>query len=192
MKRVTKGKTPDFFTKFIVRNHPKVWEDISLIRQQLRSHILNEQNKLCAYTELRIDMADNSHIDHYHTRNLFPDETFKYDNLLVSCNSESYGAKYKDKHVKTKEDYKELINPVKDSPTDFIEYGLTGRVEAIKDCIKGVRTISFFNLNEKRLVQRRKVAVENLLKMKEYLTEDEMVASLGEFETMVRQLYKDT
>lgn len=40
-------------------------------------------------------------------------------------------------------------------------------------------------------VRRRKTAIINLFKMKEFLTEDEMVAAIGEFETMVRQLYRD-
>lgn len=191
MKQLTKGETPDFLTKFIVHKQPKVWDDISPIRQQLRKHILDEQNNFCAYTELRLYAADDCHIDHYHTRNLFPHETFKYDNLLVSCNSENYGAKCKDKYIKTAEDYKDLINPVEDSPLDFIEFGLTGKVETVGDCIKGARTISYFNLNEKSLVHRRKTVVANLIQMKDYLTEDEMVSSLGEFETMIRQLYND-
>lgn len=111
--------------------------------------------------------------------------------MLVSCNSEKYGAKYKDKQVKEKEDYKELINPIIDLPADFIEFGLTGKVKTVNDCTKRKQTISFFNLNEKSSVERRKTAVTNFLQMKEYLTENEMVESLGEFETMVRQLYKD-
>lgn len=190
MKQLVKGETPGFLTKFIAHKQPKVWDDISPIRQQLRKHILEEQNKFCAYTELRINTVDDCHIDHYHTRNLYPDETFEYSNMLVSCNSEEYGAKYKDKQVKIKEDYKELVNPVEDLPTDFIEFGLTGRANTVGDCTKGKQTISFFNLNEKSLVQRRKTVVANLLQMKDYLTEDEMVESLGEFETLVRQLYK--
>lgn len=191
MKQLVKGDVPDFLTKFILHQQPKVWEDISPIRPLLRKHILDEQNNFCAYTELRLDTVDDCHIDHYHTRSLFPEETFKYENLLVSCNSEEYGAKYKDKSIKTKEDYKELVNPVENSPSDFIEFGLTGKVVAVAGCSKGKQTISYFNLNEKSLIQRRKTAVANLLQMRAYLTEDEMVASLGEFETMIRQLYKD-
>lgn len=191
MKQLVKENVPKFLTKFVLQKQPKVWEDISPIRQQLRKHILDEQNHFCAYTELRLDTVDDCHIDHYHTRNLFPEETFKYENLLVSCNSEHYGAKYKDKYIKTKEDYKELVNPIEDSPSDFIEFGFTGKVGTVNSCIKGKQTISSFNLNEKSLVQRRKTVVANLLQMKDYLTEDEMVTSLGQFETMVRQLYKD-
>lgn len=192
MKQLVKGKTPDFLTKFITHKQPRTWEDITPIRQQLREYILNEQDHFCAYTELRIDTEGDCHIDHYHTRNLYPDETFKYDNMLVSCNSEKYGAKYKDKQIKNKTDYKDLVNPIDDLPTDYIEFGFTGKVETVDDCVKGKQTVTFFNLNEKSLVQRRKNAVTNLLLMKDYLTEEEMVESLGEFETMIRQLYKDS
>ena len=44
MKQLVKGETPDFLTKFITHNQPKVWDDISSIRHQVRNHILNEQN----------------------------------------------------------------------------------------------------------------------------------------------------
>lgn len=191
MKRLIKDEVPDFLTKFILHRQPKIWEEIAPIRQQLREHILEEQNNHCAYTELRIKMTDNCHIDHYHTRNLYPEETFRYANMLVSCNAEGYGAKYKDKQIKTKTDYNELINPVEEQPTEHLEFGLTGIVSPVMNSTKGKKTISCFNLNEKSLVERRKTAVECMLKMKDYLTEDDIVASLGEFDTMIRQLYND-
>ena len=108
----------------------------------------NEQKGFCAYTEIKIQGSRNCHIDHFHTRNLFPTETFAYNNLLVSCNSEEYGAKYKDKQIRSKADY------------DFL------------------------------MVNRRKKAIINLNSMKDALTEDELVAAIGEFETMIRQLYR--
>lgn len=191
MKQLTKGETPGILTEFVKRKHPKVWEDINPIRQELRKQILEEQNNLCAYTELRINAVEECHIDHYHTRNLYPNETFLYENLLVSCNVEDYGAKHKDKQIKSKNDYGSLINPVKEDPTDYMDFGLTGRVQPAEACVKGEQTISFFNLNENSLVERRKTAVTCMLQMKDFLTEDEMVESIGEFETMIRQLYND-
>ncbi len=191
MKQLIKEEVPDFLNKFISHHCPKTWDEIAPIRQQLRGHILKEQNNLCAYTELRINTTEDCHIDHYHTRNLYPEETFKYANMLVSCNAEKYGAKYKDKQIKVKTDYNGLINPVEEMPAEHIEFGLTGTVSPVKNSPKGEKTISYFNLNEKSLVERRKTVVENMLKMKDYLTEDDMVESLGEFETMIRQLYKD-
>ena len=191
MKQLIKGEAPKILTDFVKHKRPKVWEDINSIRRELRKHILEEQNNLCAYTELRINAVEECHIDHYHTRNLYPGKTFLYENLLVSCNVEEYGAKHKDKQVRSKKDYESLINPVKEDPTDYMDFGLTGKVQPVEDCAKGKQTISFFNLNENSLVERRKTAVTCMLLMKDFLTEDEMVESIGEFETMIRQLYND-
>ena len=121
---------------------------------------------------------------------LLKNETFAYNNLLVSCNSEEYGAKYKDKQIKSKADYTFLINPTVDAPSDYIEYTFTGEMEAIGENQKGIQTINYFNLNEQSLVNRRKRVIKNLGNMKDYLTEDELVAAIGEFETMIRQLYR--
>lgn len=191
MKQLTKGGTPEFLTKYILRNSPRHWDEISPIRQELREHILKEQGNCCAYTEIRINESTNSHIDHYRTRNLFPQLTFDYHNMLVSCNSEEYGAKHKDKQIKAIEDYDDLINPVKEVPSDFIEFAYTGEVLSVEGSVKGEKTISFFNLNAKALVERRKTMATCMLQMKDYLTEEEIVESIGEFETMLRQLYKD-
>lgn len=192
MKQLTKGGTPEFFTKYILRNNPQHWEEISPIRQELREHILKEQGNCCAYTEIRIRESTNSHIDHYRTRNLFPQLTFDYHNMLVSCNSEEYGAKHKDKQIKATEDYDVLVDPVKEVPSDFIEFAYTGEVLSVGGSAKGEKTISFFNLNAKALVERRKTMATCMLQMKDYLTEEEIVESIGEFETMIRQLYKDS
>lgn len=191
MKHIQKGDAPTFFVDFVKKEKPKEWADSATIRPQLREYILeHEQQGCCAYTEIRISGSKGCHIDHYHTRNLFPDETFNYDNLLVSCNSENYGAKYKDKQVKEKADYGKLLNPVTDVPSDYLEYTFMGEMRAIGENEYGTQTIKYFNLNERSLVNRRRNAVYCLQSMKGGLSEDEMVEAIGEFETMLRQLYK--
>ena len=190
MKQIHKEDAPDFFLDFCHRNRPKVWEDIAPIRKELRGHLLCEQGGCCAYTEIRISGDKACHIDHYHTRNLFPNETFNYDNLLVSCNAENYGAKYKDKQVKVKADYDKLLNPATDVPSAYLEYTFMGEMLAIGGNERGAHTIEYFNLNERSLVNRRRNAVYCLQGMKNDLSEDEVVEAIGEFETMLRQLYK--
>ena len=79
MKHIQKGNAPAFFTDFLKKEKPKEWADTAPIRSQLREYILeHEQQGCCAYTEIRISEDKACHIDHYHTRNLFPDETFNY------------------------------------------------------------------------------------------------------------------
>lgn len=191
MKQIAKGAMPEFFSKFVAQNKPKTWEDIRPIRRRLREYILQEQGNCCAYTEVRLESEGNCHIDHYKTRNLFPEKTFEFDNLLVSCNSEEYAAKHKDKQIKFKSNYDELINPVEESPSEYIEFAFTGDVLSLKESEKGENTISVFNLNGKSILERRKAVVMNVVSMRSFLSEDELVIAIGEFETMVRQLYKD-
>lgn len=191
MRQITKVAAPGFFSKFVAQKQPKAWENISPIRKELREHILQEQGNCCAYTEVRLNGEEYCHIDHYRTRNLFPEKMSEYENLLVSCNSEEYAAKYKDRQIKSKSDYDELINPVEESPSDHIEFAFTGDVLPLKQSKKGERTISVFNLNEKSLLDRRKTAVLNVVNMSAFLSKEELVVAIGEFETMVRQLYKD-
>lgn len=191
MKQIIKGSMPDFFSKFIAQNKPHAWEQTAPIRQQLRTYMLAEQGNRCAYTEVRLDEKANCHIDHFQTRNLFPHKTFDYYNMMVSCNAEQYGAKFKDKQIKSKSDYNNLINPVEDNPSDHIEFAFTGDILPIDSSLKGEITITFFNLNEKSLLERRKTIALFVVQMKFYLSEDEMVEATGEFESMVRQLYKN-
>lgn len=191
MKQLNKNGSPLLLEQFKAHNHPQQWNDLNEIRQELRQYILEEQGSCCAYTEIHLNSTENCHIDHYYTRNLYPEKTFDYSNMLVSCNSEDYAAKFKDKQIKRKEDYSNLIHPVNDNPSDYIEFTVTGKVTSVNNHPKGEYSISVFNLNEKTLVERRKTAINNLILMKDFLTEDEIVSSLGEFESMLRQLYKD-
>ena len=80
MLQVNKSE-PNYFTtaksKVKLPKTKGAWEDenITKIRSQLRTEILlEEQNLLCIYCEKEIDESPkNSNIDHFKTRNLFPD-----------------------------------------------------------------------------------------------------------------------
>ena len=125
MKQIIKGSIPDFFSKFVTHNTLHTWDETVSVRQELRAHILAEQDNCCAYTEIHLDGNNDCHIDHFQTRNLFPEKTFDYYNMVVSCNAEEYGAKSKDKYITSKSDYDDLINPVEDnllSPTPMLFY----------------------------------------------------------------------
>ena len=195
MKKIQKCAAPNKFIQFIKHKSPKKWEDLDPdVRIDLRKHILEEQNGFCAYTELALK-SGNCHIDHFLKRDLFPKETFKYENLLVSCNNEEYGAKYKDKKVKDKKDYNFLINPTIENPSDYLTYSLTGEIPSIDNNEKGKHTIEYFNLNERSLIERRKSITKIISSISHSIknfTEEEVIEICGkEFETMTKQLYKD-
>lgn len=192
MKQIIKKSIPGFFSKFVAHNKPRTWDEATPIRSQLRTHILTEQGHCCAYSEIRLNGGADCHIDHYRTRNLFPEKTFDYYNMMVSCNAEEYGTKFKDKRITSKSDYNDLINPVEDNPLDYIEFAFTGDALPVSNSSKGEKTITYFNLNENSLLERRKTIALYIVQMKNYLTEDELVEVIGEFESMVRQLYRNS
>ena len=187
MKHIEKEHVPDFFHDFIIANHPENWNDLAPIRSQLRTYILeNEQRNQCAYTELPLN-AECSHIDHYKKQDLFHHLIFEYTNMLVSCNAEEYGAKYKDKCIKKDiAPYAGLVNPVADNPSDYLEFAYTGEVLAKNE--KGQKTIEFFNLNHKSLVEKRKSIAVYIGNCKGYISAEEMFQEIRQFETMIYQL----
>jgi len=150
MKQINK-KEPEFYKLFLSENSPELWEKLSLkIGYNVRNYMLmEEQNFQCAYTELRIE-PEESHIDHFRKRSLFPELTFKWDNLLTSCNYEYYGAKYKDKHIK-KRHYSNLINPVTNNPELYFMYSFTGEILITDKNEDAKLTIDLFNLNDRSL-----------------------------------------
>ncbi len=118
MRKINKAE-PDFFTKYIKKQKPKNWEDIkekSFSFEVREYQLINEQNFQCAYTEILIDDASEQycHVEHFKKRDLFPKETFNWNNLFTCCNSEKYGAKYKDNSSKIRqEDYQYLVRQMK-------------------------------------------------------------------------------
>lgn len=57
----------------------------SVARSAARAALLAEQNGLCVYCEQTIT-ADQAHLDHIKPRSAWPQLTWAYDNLAVSCN----------------------------------------------------------------------------------------------------------
>lgn len=194
MKRINKS-TPAFFSDYLKNNSPSEWSVLSSeIGQEIRNYILErEQNNQCAYTEVAID-ADvrRSHIDHYKKRALFRSDTFNWNNLVVSCNSESYGAKYKDKQVRSA-DYQNLINPTVENPSDFFDYSFTGilKEKDLSDTakIKAITTIDLFGLNNNSLVERRATIIDQVRSYAAQLSLEEVKLAIGEFDSLVESIY---
>lgn len=188
-------KEPDFYAKYLIKELPTEWKTLSqAIGSNVREHILvNEQNNQCAYTEIALDHNSRiSHIDHFKKRALFPEETFNWNNLLVSCNRENYGAKYKDKHIH-KQDYNNILNPTIDSPSVFFHYSFTGIIgEKTIDRVNRERasnTISLFGLNDKSLVERRAIIAGQVKMYSNQLSLLEIKKAIGEFDSFVENIY---
>jgi uncharacterized protein (TIGR02646 family) len=187
---------PDFFKKAKSKvKKPKIsnaWSssEIENIRPKLRGYILlEEQNLLCAYCEKEIDdNPRNSNIDHFRLKagHLFPEKTLDYNNLLVSCNTEGRCSKYKDKHIKSKKDYDNIINPVIENPNDFFDYLITGEIVAKNQ--KAKFTINIFQLDNQALIRQRKDIADTLEHID--LSLEEIYNEFGnEFHSFIRAIY---
>ena len=174
MQKINKSIAPDFFVKSKKRVKTPLtanaWSDPAIIpiRANLREYILlEEQFLLCCYCEQEIDSdPDNSNIDHFKKRDLFPRLTLDYNNLLISCNSRNQCSSSKDsnkRHLR-ESDYKKIVHPVIDDPMLFFDFLLTGDIIAREginntDKLKAEYTIELFGLNcESLRVQRRSIA----------------------------------
>jgi len=188
MKNIIKLE-PTEFRQFIEKNNPQTWGEVSTeIGDNLRKYMLrHEQNFQCAYTEIRIENDSTvSHIDHFHKQSMFPKKRFLWNNLLTSCNSEFYGAKFKDKRI-TESDYKYLINPVLSNPATHLEYAITGEILSKDEY--GKTTIELFNLNDKSLVEQRSTIAKQIKLMCNDFEVDELINQYMKFETFIRFVY---
>ena len=165
MRRINKQLPIPEFDKFVSRNHPIEWEQLpAQIRTDSRFSILcNEQDCLCGYSEILLeDNSASSHIDHYYKRDLFPNKTFDWNNLIVSTTDEDFGGKYKDNTYKIKaNEYKEIFNPVVDDMSHYIDFSRNGDIvplngldAALAEKVK--KTVEVFNLNCTSLKNRRR------------------------------------
>ena len=189
---------PNFFKKAKSKvKKPKIssaWSSLEIenIRPKLREYILlEEQNLLCAYCEREIDdNPENSNIDHFRLKagHLFPEKTLDYNNMLVSCNTEGRCSKYKDKHIKLKDEYNNIINPITENPDDFFDYLLTGKIIAIDKNPKAEFTMNIFQLNHQALIRQRKDIADTLEHMD--LSLEEIYNEFGnEFHSFIKAIY---
>ena len=166
MRNIKKTNEPQELRNFIKKNRPTNWECIhSSVSQSVydacREKLYEEQKTMSGYTERIMKLEDTRvvHIDHFKKRDLFPELTFDWDNLILDEHICGYGADYKDIHVK-REDYQFLINPIYEDPHEYLTYQIDGKMIPQKGLSenkkrKAETTIRIFNLNSPKLVNQR-------------------------------------
>lgn len=133
------------------------------VYEELRDYIeIIEQDGLSPYTEK--PLGSKIHIDHFKKRNLYPDLTFDYANLLVDDLDDNYGACHKDNHSSVNsasfDGVTRIFCPTTENMADFVEYTFEGMIVSKigLDSITAKRvneTIRIFNLNHSVLKKRR-------------------------------------
>ena len=198
MRKIDKGAPDPSFPEFVSQHHPTKWEDANDLSHTWREYILEyEQHRLSGYTEEPVRL-DSSHIDHFRKQSLFNTLVFDWNNFVVDSNNETYGAKCKDKFIKTREDNEKLINPVTEDASRFFTYQLNGTIDVAdglseEDRARAEFTKDAFNLNEGGLVDRRRLIINTILEPYQDLTDDIILEALADegFTSVVEQLLKE-
>jgi uncharacterized protein (TIGR02646 family) len=171
MRYIHKVSSPDFFineTKGLSK-----WNDYTGSKKPLREYILkNEQNYLCIYCESKVSSGRKySHIEHLRPKEKekYPELTFKYKNLVVSCNGNQYNQaednnQYTCGHIKSnKYDENKFLNPIEiEDIRDYFKYDFDDFIieSSGKNDIKANYTITTLKLNDARLTKSREKSLK--------------------------------
>lgn len=175
MRYIKKVDAPQFF---IDDTHGlTLWSAYSNPKKLLREFILkNEQNYLCVYCESKISAdRSSSHVEHIKpkSQDKYPELTFDYSNLAVSCNGNCYGIEEDNSshncgHIKDNEyDSIKFLSPTRTLDIrDYFKYDFDeGEIEpSSKNRVKAKYMIDTLHLNETGLSISRKKALEVFIK----------------------------
>lgn len=127
-------------------------------REEIRQAILVFQGEYCAYCEASLN--NGKHIEHFAKKSKFPQKMYEWGNLFLSCENSLHCGHFKDNKSLNKYasvyDYRSLIKPDVDNPSDFLFFSISGEVLPKNGIGKESRdkaelTINVFNLNEEKL-----------------------------------------
>ncbi len=158
--KITKSGEPKEWTEY--KNIPGV--EFSGI-PELQESLLREQGYLCAYCERRIPVKDKAsnedhRIEHWHCRNLFPNEIFDYGNLLMCCPGQIVAG---ESHCDVKKGNQVIEwSPLKRECIDSIKYRTDGTIFSTND--KWNEDINIrLNLNHEILKRNRAETLQGVI-----------------------------
>jgi uncharacterized protein (TIGR02646 family) len=170
MKYIQKPKCePTFFSKWKQENKisdQSLWDDIDgtknkAIKQKLKNELLKEQGWICCYCEQSLENQD-SHIEHFKPRVSYKEECFNYRNLLCSCGSGSPPSKPKHCGHK-KENHEIAISPLRPTCESKFKFSYDGSIAPNDRDASIEETIFYLGLNDAKLKELRKAAINYFL-----------------------------
>jgi len=174
MRYVEKKDAPQFFLDST--SGLSTWDEYTN-KKPLREYILKEeQNHLCIYCESTISAEnDNSHVEHIKPKDaaMYPELTFEYTNLVVSCNGNCHNLQEDDNkyccgHIKDNEyNDTKFLNPVETrNIREYFEYDIDeGEIKSsLLDISKSEYMIDTLRLNEGRLTVARMNSLKSFMK----------------------------
>ena len=111
------------------------------------------QGDNCAYCKRPLGKGlRGRHVEHFVRKGRVPAGTFKWENLLWSCEDTQTCGHFKDQKAKGTYSDADLVKPDVDDPRDFFAYRLNGKIIARPTAtaaaqFRASKTIRVFNLN---------------------------------------------
>lgn len=193
MRNITKGNSPAYWLDLLKKRPRLSYNDLEPNHKQekdlLKEHMLQtEQYYICCYCCKSID-EKNSHIEHFKSRHHKPQLSMKYDNLLVSCTSNTCGSAKKDQDFPKSLSYSNW--------QDRFKYDVDGHIMAVDNDADAELAIGILDLNNNKLVQMRRATYDDCINSaqlgKEYIKKqyiDMNDGHLPRFSPMIEYFYK--
>ena len=142
------------------------WNDLTPTdRQQIRASLQQMQDVRCAYCEGPV--YSDGHIEHFRRKNPahFPELTFVWSNLFLSCGSQEHCGHYKDRPSAPPYDPNTLVKPDEHEPDHHFFFHSSGQVRvrsgiAPERQARALETIRVFHLDCGALTAARRRAIE--------------------------------
>lgn len=193
MKYIPKNQEPEelktFKSKINDDWHPTWKEFQNPEKKQVHQILLKEQGYICCYCGRKISIAQ-SHIEYFKPKGLYPQLTFEYGNLIVSCEKDTeesppaiHCGHQKDEWF----DKKLLVSPLLKNCVNFFRYAEDGQILSSDDINKkkaAETTIDKLGLNTPKLRKRRRAAIEAILPILDNVTQDEIRRLMNGFENL--------
>ena len=145
------------------------WDDVGPCKPAIRSQLAAMQVERCAYCEA--PLFGGGHIEHFRRKNAahFPELTFYWPNLFLSCDSVANCGHFKDRRNAAAYDPKQIVKPDEDDPEVFLYIHSDGEVRPRSSAdhagkARANETIEVFGLNDPALKDSRRRALNRYLR----------------------------
>lgn len=151
-------------------------------KDAVHAALCEEQGGICCYCGVGVEL-DTSHIEHFQPREYFPEMQFDHKNLLCSCQRELQ--KEEPRHCGNAKGswFKEgiTVSPLDPGCETRFEYFEDGRIRAVADDEGARKTLCHLDLDNAKLRELRKAAINAALDDIDILQDGNIQESMGSY-----------
>jgi len=112
-------------------------------KKELRTSIIEEQGSICCYCNQSVENNSTSILEHFHPKGLekYKNQTFDYQNILISCNGGQRDPRPRDLHCDANRNEGEelLLSPLQEDIEDHFDFTVDGQILSLTEDAKEER-----------------------------------------------------